>query len=47
MNGTVGYTKICFRRVEHAAHGRAYQRASAELQKRKKYGTLAEIGFAS
>jgi len=31
----------------HAAHDRAYQRASAELQKRKKARQLAEIGFAS
>ena len=31
----------------HAAHDRAYQRASAELQKRKKARELAEIGFAS
>ncbi len=31
----------------HAAHDRAYQRASAELQKRKKLRQLAEIGFAS
>ena len=31
----------------HAAHDRAYQRASAELQKRKKARHLAEIGFAS
>src|SRR5579875_4118149 len=31
----------------HAAHDRAYQRASAELQKRKKERRLAEIGFAS
>ncbi|HEX7361246.1 MAG TPA: hypothetical protein VF283_12215, partial [Bryobacteraceae bacterium] len=31
----------------HAAHDRAYQRASAELQKRKKARLLAEIGFAS
>ncbi|HEX7361980.1 MAG TPA: hypothetical protein VF283_15935 [Bryobacteraceae bacterium] len=31
----------------HAAHDRAYQRASAELQKRKKTRQLAEIGFAS
>ncbi|HEX7359568.1 MAG TPA: hypothetical protein VF283_03655, partial [Bryobacteraceae bacterium] len=30
----------------HAAHDRAYQRASAELQKRKKARQLAEIGFA-
>ena len=30
-----------------AAHDRAYQRASAELQKRKKARQLAEIGFAS
>ncbi|MGH9654331.1 MAG: hypothetical protein ACRD6B_12810 [Bryobacteraceae bacterium] len=31
----------------HAAHDRAYQRASTELQKRKKARQLAEIGFAS
>ena len=31
----------------HAAHDRAYQRASAELQKRKKARQLEEIGFAS
>jgi hypothetical protein len=31
----------------HAAQDRAYQRASAELQKRKKARQLAEIGFAS
>src|SRR5581483_299071 len=31
----------------HAAHDRAYQRASAELQKRKKARQLSEIGFAS
>jgi len=31
----------------HAAHDRAYQRASAELQKRKKERRLAEIGFES
>jgi hypothetical protein len=31
----------------HAAHDRAFQRASAELQKRKKARQLAEIGFAS
>ncbi|MGH9655745.1 MAG: hypothetical protein ACRD6B_20055, partial [Bryobacteraceae bacterium] len=31
----------------HAAEDRAYQRASAELQKRKKARQLAEIGFAS
>ncbi|MGH9620176.1 MAG: hypothetical protein ACRD45_10790, partial [Bryobacteraceae bacterium] len=31
----------------HAAHDRAYQRASAEFQKRKKARQLAEIGFAS
>jgi hypothetical protein len=31
----------------HAAHDRAYQSASAELQKRKKARQLAEIGFAS
>ncbi|MGH9610470.1 MAG: hypothetical protein ACRD34_12445 [Bryobacteraceae bacterium] len=31
----------------HATHDRAYQRASAELQKRKKARELAEIGFAS
>src|SRR5581483_10953336 len=31
----------------HAAQDRAYQRASAELQKRKKERRLAEIGFAS
>ncbi len=30
----------------HAAHDRAYQRASAELQKRKKTRQLAEIGLA-
>ncbi|MGH9448324.1 MAG: hypothetical protein ACRD3O_21795, partial [Terriglobia bacterium] len=31
----------------HAAQDRAYQRASTELQKRKKARQLAEIGFAS
>ncbi|MGH9618797.1 MAG: hypothetical protein ACRD45_03665 [Bryobacteraceae bacterium] len=31
----------------HTAHDRAYQRASAEFQKRKKTRQLAEIGFAS
>ncbi|MGH9619186.1 MAG: hypothetical protein ACRD45_05660 [Bryobacteraceae bacterium] len=31
----------------HAAQDRAYQRASAEFQKRKKARQLAEIGFAS
>ncbi|MGH9624979.1 MAG: hypothetical protein ACRD4G_11660, partial [Bryobacteraceae bacterium] len=31
----------------HAAHDRAYQRASAELQKRQKARQLAEIGSAS
>jgi hypothetical protein len=31
----------------HAAQDRAYQRASAELQKRKKERRLAEIGFES
>ncbi|MGH9653974.1 MAG: hypothetical protein ACRD6B_11000 [Bryobacteraceae bacterium] len=31
----------------HTAHDRAYQRASAALQKRKKARELAEIGFAS
>jgi rhodanese-related sulfurtransferase len=31
----------------HATHDRAYQRASAELQKRKKARELAAIGFAS
>jgi hypothetical protein len=31
----------------HASHDRAYQRASAELQKRKRARQLAEIGFAS
>ncbi|MGH9609290.1 MAG: hypothetical protein ACRD34_06390, partial [Bryobacteraceae bacterium] len=31
----------------HAAHDRAYQRASAEFQKRKKARQLAEIGSAS
>ncbi|HEX7359075.1 MAG TPA: hypothetical protein VF283_01150 [Bryobacteraceae bacterium] len=31
----------------HAAHDRAYQRASAEFQKRKKARQLAKIGFAS
>jgi hypothetical protein len=31
----------------HAAHDRAYQRASAEFQKRKKERRLAEIGFES
>ena len=31
----------------HAAQDRAYQRASAELQKRKRARQLAEIGFAS
>src|SRR5581483_5956021 len=31
----------------HAAHDRAYQRASSELQNRKKARRLAEIGFAS
>ncbi len=31
----------------HAAHDRAYRRASTELQKRKKARQLAEIGFAS
>jgi hypothetical protein len=31
----------------HAAQDRAYQRASAEFQKRKKARELAEIGFAS
>src|SRR5579875_3694311 len=41
---------IEFRQLEcyvryHAAHDRAYQRASAELQKRKQARRLAEIGF--
>jgi hypothetical protein len=31
----------------HASHDRDYQRASAELQKRKRARQLAEIGFAS
>jgi len=43
---------IEFRQLEcyvryHAAHDRAYQRASAELQKRKKERRLAEIGSVS